>query len=188
MSSSILTEATALSDGADLWIITQGDISKWSQKMNWYLNFQIGKTQRHSTPKISEFLELVLKETDLKQVQLRTQEEKSNSAVLFVASQLLPCKSVLLLPYLGDLFKWIGEIAKYQKDLFLKLQSRPNQTIEMSRASAGGKRSGGQTAKATQVNETGELRVFLPESVDPRTFLGVWNELNFSYGIEVVAD
>lgn len=104
MATSVLSQASALNPGSDLWIVPDLPKSQWTAKLDWYLNFQICKSSRHKAPELPEFISEVLAETELEKPQTPTDE----MAPLLIASQtLLPNKWVVVLPWNGDMTAWI---------------------------------------------------------------------------------
>lgn len=110
---SLISQASALNPGADLWIVPDLNHSKWTSKIDWYLNFQIVKATRRESPRISPFLNEVLENTGLSVPNFKTE-----LAPLLIQSQsLLPNKWVLVVDYTNDMQSWVTQIAKVWEDL-----------------------------------------------------------------------
>ncbi len=102
MSVTLLSQASAFNPGADLWIIPSTTTqSSWHQRIDWYLNFKLTNSHRYSKSTISETLEEILEETELKSEipQLKT---TLSSPVMICASQNLPCRWVIEVPTPSD--------------------------------------------------------------------------------------
>lgn len=103
MSASVLSQASALNPGSDLWIVPDLEKSQWTAKLDWYLNFQICKSARHETPQLSSFVSEVLAESELEKIPVPT----TKSWPLMIASErLLPCKWVVVVPWNGSISSW----------------------------------------------------------------------------------
>ncbi|MGE5087366.1 MAG: hypothetical protein ACM3MG_13765 [Bacillota bacterium] len=107
MALSVLSQAGALNPGADLWIIPQLGKSQWAAKLDWYLNFQLSKAARHSSPTIPSYLNEVIKETDLESYY----RPVAKTAPLMIGSEsLLPNKWVVVIPWDENLHTWTESI------------------------------------------------------------------------------
>lgn len=95
MAHSILSVTQCFQAGDDLWIVAEYENSKLTQKIDWYLNFQISKSQLHHRPIVSDFLESVVEQCELPKF---TMTDKN---VLMIAPQgLLPTQWVVVVPAL----------------------------------------------------------------------------------------
>lgn len=113
MAGSILTQANCLSAGADLWIIPKLDENQASPKVDWYLNFQISKMERHHTPLISERLKYILDQTELQPAPLHSQK----SFQLLIPTQgALPCRWVVVNES-SDFKTWVESSIQIWKSL-----------------------------------------------------------------------
>lgn len=103
MATTVLSQASALNPGSDLWIVPDLTKSQWTAKLDWYLNFQICKSSRHKTPVLPEFVNEVLTETELEKPQINSDQD----APLMIASQaLLPNKWVIVVSWNDDITAW----------------------------------------------------------------------------------
>lgn len=107
MSLSVLSQASALNPGSDLWIVPDLEKSHWTTRLDWYLNFQLCKSSRHITPNLPSFVTEVLEETELEK---RVFPISSNAPLMIASEELLPNKWVVVLPWNGDLTKWTSSI------------------------------------------------------------------------------
>lgn len=114
MSQNVLSQASALNPGSDLWILPASGQSHWTEKLDWYLNFQICKASRHVAPQVGGFITEVLTETEIPALEIKA----GRQAPLMIASaSLLPNKWVVILPITSNFDAWVAEIARVWKDL-----------------------------------------------------------------------
>ena len=93
-----LSHHTALTPGADLWILPNKTHSFWTKRLDWYLNFQISKPHPH--PQISSQQRRQLQEWELPLVTTSLKVD-----LLMIASDnLLPNKQTVILPFIQK--KW----------------------------------------------------------------------------------
>lgn len=107
MALSVLSQASAFNPGSDLWIVPDLEKSQWTAKLDWYLNFQVCKSSRHTSPTLPNYVTGVLSETDLA---VRTPQEMNSSPLMISSQNLLPNKWVVVLPWNGDLSAWSATI------------------------------------------------------------------------------
>ena len=93
MALSILSQASALNPGADLWILPALNESPWTSKLDWYLNFQISKASRHQSSEVPEYLNDVMEQTEQAQFVSITQVAQP---LMISSTNLLPNKWVVL--------------------------------------------------------------------------------------------
>jgi len=109
MSLSVLSQASALNPGSDLWIVPDLERSHWTAKLDWYLNFQICKSSRHQTAALPEFVENVMAETEQAPPQLNLNPA---SSLMIASPDLLPNKWVLVVPWSENMAEWTAAIFK----------------------------------------------------------------------------
>lgn len=107
MATSVLSQASALNPGSDLWIVPDLEQSPWTAKLDWYLNFQICKASRHHTLPLSSYVSEVLAETELERPALG---DKASAPLMIASQSLLPNKWVVILPWNGDMNDWSQKI------------------------------------------------------------------------------
>ncbi len=89
-----LSHAASMSSGHNIWVLADLPNSRWTQRLNWYLNFHIRQTfpsreKSSALKKTISLCDLNLKETALK-----------TPAPLLIASQdLLPNRWTIIIPY-----------------------------------------------------------------------------------------
>lgn len=107
MALSVLSQASALNPGSDLWIVPDLEKSQWTAKLDWYLNFQVCKSSRHVSPHLEKYLTDVLRESELN---VRTPQKMGTTPLMISSENLLPNKWVVILPWNGDLREWSTRI------------------------------------------------------------------------------
>ncbi len=107
MALSLLSQASALNPGSDLWIVPDLEKSQWTARLDWYLNFQVCKASRHQQPALPSFVEEVLRETELDKKNFKNRDQ---APLMIASSELLPNKWVVVLPWSGDLTKWTAQV------------------------------------------------------------------------------
>lgn len=121
MSVQHLDALTALSPGADLWIVADLVNSQWSRKIDWYLNFQLLRAEPRQRRELSAELRRVVDEWDYEVPQI----EVPDPAPLMVASSdLLPNSQTVLIPVVQDKDSWVQACHKVWVGL-----GRPNVRI-----------------------------------------------------------
>ena len=109
-----LSQASALNPGAELWVMADLTTSKWTAKIDWYLNFQIVKASRHQPPPMSDFLIKIIEKTNIELPKL----SPMTSASLLIHSQaFLPNKWVAVVPYQDNLKEWMTSIYRVCEQL-----------------------------------------------------------------------
>lgn len=109
MALSVLSQASALNQGAQLWVLPLVSNSRWTAKIDWYLNFQISKAQRHISRELPTFVDEVIGQTGLDRAELKYGED---STLLIPSELLLPNKWVALVPLLTNYSGWVQQVAE----------------------------------------------------------------------------
>lgn len=105
----ILTRASAFSDGAQLWVVPDLNLSPWTRLLNWYLNLQISRFKAHKFNPYSQGLKQIVEKNELP----FSQYEASTEAPLIISCQSrLPSDSCMEMPYRNDLATWLKDIQK----------------------------------------------------------------------------
>ncbi|MBC7371156.1 MAG: hypothetical protein H7326_06305, partial [Bdellovibrionaceae bacterium] len=91
----ILSQASALNPGSDLWIVPDFSNSKWTQKLDWYLNFQMIKASRHLAPELRNYTLYVQRETGLPSFD---PSAAAPQALMITSEVYLPNKWVVMVP------------------------------------------------------------------------------------------
>jgi hypothetical protein len=106
----ILDLATAFNPGADLWCSADLASSLSSHRLDWYLNFQIAKSQNHKPPAFEQPLEEVLTQT---LVSSFTKPLNDYDALLIPSASFVPARWVLILDYNKSLSNWVRKIHQH---------------------------------------------------------------------------
>jgi hypothetical protein len=114
MSTHVLSRASALNPGADLWIVAHLELSHWTAELDWYLNFQLCKASRHQSAKTMGFLNEVTQMTELDKFELPS---LNNAPLMIPSEMLLPNKWVVVMPGTTNFESWIKDIFKVWSDL-----------------------------------------------------------------------
>ncbi len=114
-----MDQIQAFSSGFPIWIIPDLEHSKWAQKLDWYLNFQLRRASLHQPKKISE---LNLEKIASWGVQLESliKHTKNQEAPLLIDSRrLLPNEVTVQIPF-QDVASWSKHCLKILKELKLE--------------------------------------------------------------------
>jgi hypothetical protein len=110
----VLSAASALNPGSDLWIVPDFDSSRWTPKLDWYLNFQIVRSTRHLTPELRNFTTYVQNETGLPSYQ---PPHRPIAPLMITSEAFFPNKWVVIIPVANDFRHWVSQISKVWEDL-----------------------------------------------------------------------
>lgn len=99
-----LDALTALSPGADLWIVADLGHSKWTRKIDWYLNFQLMRAEPRKAPEISDELRKVM---DTWEFDPPTIAVRPTAPLMVASSQLLPNSKTVMVPFTADAGEWV---------------------------------------------------------------------------------
>jgi hypothetical protein len=110
----IQSAASALNPGSDLWIVPQADASRWTLRLDWYLNFQVLKSTRRLPAHIPSELEDIVKEIEWEQPSLQTE---SDSPILISCEGRLPARWLVVLPLPSEKSEWVRKIVGIWSDL-----------------------------------------------------------------------
>ncbi len=100
----ILSSASSLNPGSDLWVMPHIKQSHSSQKLDWYLNFQLRRMAPYQAPKLAEPLVDIVSQCELP---VSTNFIESQSPLMIASTQFLPNKWTVMLPNeLSDLRSW----------------------------------------------------------------------------------
>jgi hypothetical protein len=114
------TELTALSSGADLWIVPERKKSRWVQKLDWYLNFQIAKSLKHRPRELSDKVQYLLKACALENYDFLPD---STDSLLVLSTRNLPNRWILVLKGSDELQPWVqAAVDKWKKMNFPSLR------------------------------------------------------------------
>lgn len=109
----VLSSTQSFNSGSDLWVLPDFNHSKLVCKIDWLTNFQLGRLERKTPPKISDELETILQKTEFP----RFNQLNITEPLLIPSEQRLPNRWVGIVPFHGDLNPWCKKILKLYEDL-----------------------------------------------------------------------
>ena len=115
MSIKQLSYHTALTPGSDLWILSEKEYSFWTQKIDWYLNFQISR----------KFPCIELSDEKIKQLTndwqlpyFKLNLDLKNRAVMVASEHFLPNTKTVILPFISkSLESWVYEALRVWENI-----------------------------------------------------------------------
>lgn len=110
----ILSAASSLNPGNDLWILPESSESRWPLRLDWYLNFQINKASHHRPQKRSQPLNDLLSEIEWSLPEMAASESQP---LLVSAEGHLPARWLAIVPGSRDVDQWVDAIFKTWKGL-----------------------------------------------------------------------
>ncbi|MBL7670949.1 MAG: hypothetical protein JNM39_10730 [Bdellovibrionaceae bacterium] len=114
MGISILSLASRLNTGSDLWVMPPVAISQQTLQIDWYLNFQISQSQFRKRVQRPSELQKVLDEVEWP---LENMTHYKPGAFLVSANNSLPCREIVVLDYSEDLSLWTKDLFYIWKNL-----------------------------------------------------------------------
>lgn len=100
----VLTSPTAFSPGSSLWVIPVADESEWTRKVDWYLNLQIRKAERHESKAVSDELEGIVQDNEL---DLKDVKVQSDAPLLISSQNHIPAEGVMRIPSCETAEDWL---------------------------------------------------------------------------------
>lgn len=97
--------ANAMAPGADLWIVPERKKSAFTQKIDWYLNFQIARSVQHQSKMLSPIVTQILESCELKGYSFYPEEAE---ALLILSTHNLPNRWVMVLKGSEDMDYWLN--------------------------------------------------------------------------------
>lgn len=108
MSIKVLSQATALNPGHDLWAFPQMEKSKWAQNLDWYQNFAWTKAIEQKKKELSPELLRIIKEEEVKLPKLNL---KKQPPLMVATSSYFPNQQNLQLPFsVEKRDQWVDEL------------------------------------------------------------------------------
>lgn len=111
----VISSASAFNAGHDLWVVPDRKGSRWTLRLDWYLNFQISRGERRRTRALEEPVKALLEESGLTDP---GRPEAEGLPLLIGADGRLPARWVLLLPTTEASQPWVEQLA----EVWTKLQ------------------------------------------------------------------
>lgn len=97
-------------EGSELWIIPDKSSSYWSQKLDWYLNFQVSKASTFQRTEMADDLKDIVKEEEIDLTSIPMQEK---SPLLIASPKHLPNTMTVVLSYdENKKAEWLEQIEK----------------------------------------------------------------------------
>ncbi len=112
---SVLSPANAYNPGSDLWIFAELEESRWTQKVDWHLNFQIQKNSQRPPLAFSEEIRTTLTACELSMEDFSTSAE--TTPLMISSRRQLPNKWVVVVPGSKNFRQWV----KYLYQMWTKL-------------------------------------------------------------------
>ncbi len=110
----VLSLASAFNPGSDLWIVPDSNNCRWTHKLDWYLNFQIIKNQRHLSPETRNFTKLIQKDTGL---EVYEHTIPKNTPLMITSEPFFPNKWVVVVPMAASFSTWVHEASNIWENL-----------------------------------------------------------------------
>lgn len=99
----LLSVASAFNPGQDLWIVPDTAGSRWTVRLDWYLNFQITKTSRLSPATLPHEMLDILREIDWEPSHPHT---SAQAPLLVSCESRLPARWVAVVPDSSETDDW----------------------------------------------------------------------------------
>ncbi len=110
----VLSSASAFNPGSDLWILPDVSSSNWTAKVDWYLNFQIIRSDRHPRPEQQNFITHIQNETEL---EIFTQPATHNSPLMISSEHFFPNKWVVVVRNSENFGFWVRQSSNIWENL-----------------------------------------------------------------------
>ena len=107
-----LSHASSLNPGSDLWVVPERKSCFATQKIDWYLNFQISRASKHIQKPISQRLAEILEKCGLQALVPQDHTENSRKSLLIPSNTSLPNRWVLVATGSDDFSNWVSTLAK----------------------------------------------------------------------------
>jgi hypothetical protein len=107
-------ESTAFAPGSQLWILPDPRVSHWARKIDWYLNFQIARAERHLPPVLEPGLLQLLRD---EQLDPPTTLSNTKAPLLLSSGHRLPAHQTVEISFTGDFSGWLAQAAGIWRDL-----------------------------------------------------------------------
>ncbi|MES2965365.1 MAG: hypothetical protein V4760_15890 [Bdellovibrionota bacterium] len=99
-----LEASQALSNGRITWLVPDLEHSKWAQRIDWYLNFQITRAEPHRPASFAPELQEIMEKWEFEAPAVRL----NSVAPLMIASpELVPNHQTVVIPVRGSEAEWV---------------------------------------------------------------------------------
>ncbi|MEO0336962.1 MAG: hypothetical protein AAF202_11235 [Pseudomonadota bacterium] len=102
-----LTSPSAFSQGAQLWITPQPELSPWTKRIDWYLNMQMRRAEKHQHKMISPQIMRTLEDNELPNFDFPM---VADSPLLIASQGRLPVEAIVKVPFHKDTKAWIENL------------------------------------------------------------------------------
>ncbi len=109
-----LTDNSAFTTGSELWILPDPKVSHWARKIDWYLNFQFARSERHLPPVLEPGLLQLLRDEELAPP---TTSANNKSPLMVSCRHRLPSSQTVEIPFQGDFSEWLMTATSIWRDL-----------------------------------------------------------------------
>lgn len=107
MAVSVLSKASRLNSGSDLWVVPPVELSQQTLEIDWYLNFQITQSLLRTQPKWAESLKEIVQQSE---AHWSMGEVPSSGKLMISAENTLPCRWVVRIDMSKDLHLWTKDL------------------------------------------------------------------------------
>lgn len=99
-----LDSAEALSNGRITWIVADLEHSKWAQRIDWYLNFQITRSVPHRPASFAPELQEIIEKWEFEAPAVRL---SPITPLMIASSELVPNHQTVVVPVKGVEADWV---------------------------------------------------------------------------------
>lgn len=99
-----LDAALALSNGRITWIVADLDHSKWASRIDWYLNFQITRSEPHRPASFAPELQEIIEKWEFEAPAVRLNPV---SPLMIASPELVPNHQTVVVPVRGSEAEWV---------------------------------------------------------------------------------
>lgn len=110
----LLSHASAFNPGYDLWVVPDSAGSRWTLRLDWYLNFQITRARRHRPAVVPAEIDGILRDIEWRP---ETPAVSPQAPLLLSGDGLIPARWVAVVPDSGDLAGWTARIEALWRNL-----------------------------------------------------------------------
>lgn len=109
----VLYQHGALAAGSDLWVIPELNTSRWSQTLDWYVNFQISRAKNHHAKELSSELKSIINDNELEVLQFNSPK----TSLMIASDGRLPNKQLVELTSSEKPEEWVLQVFQIWQQL-----------------------------------------------------------------------
>jgi len=94
----------ALSNGRTTWIVGDLEHSKWAQRLDWYLNFQMTRSEPHKPASFAPDLQEIIEKWEFEAPAVRLNPV---SPLMIASPELVPNHQTVIVPVRGPEAEWV---------------------------------------------------------------------------------